>query len=121
MGELQTMIELTRDTNDKVNTIVSQLGAIEERCRSHQHQLNGHQLTLYGPNGSSGMVLDVSRLQSCKDSIVSQKNLWGEVLRDIVKWGAIALIGFLLYMWKIHAPGAPEKATVTTNNQGAQK
>ena len=118
MGELQTMIELTKDTNNRVHAISNQLGAIEERCQSHQKQLNGHQFTLYGVDGSGGMVADVGDLKKCKKTTSMERQWWSDVLKEIVKWAAILFIGFLLFLWKTHPmpEGRLDSGTGATQN-----
>lgn len=93
------MSEFEEKVISKLDELLIWKATLDERCKAHRKETNDVRETLYGnPNG---VVKKVNTLWNCKKYASKWKDFWMYVLKVVVATGVIALIGWLLLVYKL--------------------
>lgn len=96
--------------NDNLVELGKWRAALDERCKAHREQTDDMRTVLFEDNPNPGLVKQVNSLSNCKKSIQETQKLWKTTLIYILSRltivGVIALIGWLLSVYKVIKIGA---------------
>lgn len=100
MNNFEKRVDATLQSIDRnVNKLLQWKAALDERCEAHRQQTNDVRKTLYGnPNG---VIKKVNTLWDCKKYASKWKDFWMYVLKVVVAAGVIAVVGWLLLVYKV--------------------
>ena len=98
----------TRQLNDmdgKLDSVLTGIATINQRCIDRGRAIDGHRKTLYGDNGTGGVVAKVNTLSSvaktAKDINTTKKEWAMRILGPVISGLIVAAVLGLLVMWKL--------------------
>lgn len=81
------------------NTIQNDIATINQRCKDCQQKIEGHQKTLYGQDGTKGIVARINALNGAS----KDKREWiMRIASPVISGLIVAAIIAMLYLWKSH-------------------
>lgn len=102
MVDLDTIHNLVKKIDVKVDKLCNWQGAVEERCQNRASSAAGMKRTVYGDNGRGGLVADVKQLQDCKKETGKWRSFVMGVAKTVVSAVIIAIIMWFILMYKQH-------------------
>lgn len=92
-----------KQVNEKMDTVIEWKGTVDQRCEDRGDTIDGLQKTLFGnPAKQDGVVSKVQALMTCKNQVKNRKEWAMGIVAGVLKWAIIAIIVWLLVMWKTH-------------------
>jgi hypothetical protein len=103
MADLDIIQALVEDMNQKMGNLCVSVGKINERCEAREKILHGHTITLFGEDGTSGVVARQNRiLQQFESSINLEKNKqqWKQkIFSPVISAIIVAIITGLFWLY----------------------
>lgn len=89
--------QLLEAIHDKVDDLTKWQGAVDERCKNRTRAIEGHQRTLYGPDGRSGLT---AQSNANSDFITSERAWRLKTVGGVVVAAIVAVAAAVLVLWK---------------------
>lgn len=86
------------EMDGKLDTIITNIATINQRCVDRGRVLDGHGKTLYGENGLGGVVAKVTTLNGAN---TTRKEWAMRIISPIISAVLVAAIFGLFVMWKL--------------------
>lgn len=94
------------DMDGKLDTVLTGIATINQRCLDRGRTIDGHGKTLYGDNGTGGVVAKVNTLNSTVETEQKSnttKNEWAmRIIGPIISALVVSAILGGLILWKLH-------------------
>ena len=104
MADLETIQRTVQDNNEKISELCQGIATITQRCIDRGAKIDGHRRTLYGENGTGGVVAKqntiMQKINNMNNNNEDRKDLAKKILMRVVSDLLIVGILALLYMWK---------------------
>ena len=102
--DIEAIYKIVSSTNKKVDELCVGVGKINERCDARLKIIDGHTRTLYGQDGTGGIVSKqnsiLGRLKNI-NNITADKKKWTKVIvAPIVVAIIVAIIIAAMTLWK---------------------
>ena len=104
MADLDKIQEIVEKTDGKVSELCIGVAEINQRCLDRLRIMDGHTRTLYGDDGTAGVVARqnkvVEKLQNM-NGVAKEKHEWSmRILAPVISQIIIAVILAIYVIWK---------------------
>jgi len=101
LANLNEILVEVKAVHKDVGKLLQWQAKVDERCRSRGERLEKISDTLYGnPNSNHGLIAKVQGLINRKKQMTESRKFWLFILRYIIAAGIVALMTWLLWLFK---------------------
>lgn len=90
----------------KLDTVITSIATINQRCLDKGKTINGHGMTLYGPDGAGGIVVKQNevnlRLKNMNGVNKDRKDWLKSIIAPVIAALLISVIFAAIVIWKTH-------------------
>lgn len=114
---LNTILEKVTSTDEKVDNLLQWKAKLDERCTTRGENLERLNKIIYG-NPNNGLISKVQQLLNCKENIRNTRTFFLTILQKILTYGGIAIIVWLLWLYKTNYVEKQEKSISNSSLPG---